>query len=68
VTFVGFNLAEYPTWPSYGDRLPERRNRGIGGANGEATPLNTKIVEMVHQVERTGQFLSVEEILQAFGR
>jgi 2-dehydropantoate 2-reductase len=40
----------------------------LGERHGEATPLNTKIVEMVHQVERTGQFLSVEEILQAFGR
>jgi 2-dehydropantoate 2-reductase len=40
----------------------------LGKRYGEATPLNTKIVEMVHQVERTGQFFSLEEILQTFGR
>lgn len=32
----------------------------------EATPLNSKIVELVHQVERTGQFLLAEEIRQTF--
>ena len=38
----------------------------LGKRYGEDTPLNTKIVELVHQVERTGQFLSVDEIRQAF--
>jgi 2-dehydropantoate 2-reductase len=38
----------------------------LGKRYGEITPLNTKMVELVHQVERTGQFLSVEEIRQAF--
>jgi 2-dehydropantoate 2-reductase len=38
----------------------------LGKRYGEDTPLNTKIVELLHQVERTGQFLSVEEIRQAF--
>jgi len=38
----------------------------LGKHYGEGTPLNSKIVEMVHEVERTGQFLSVEEIRQAF--
>jgi 2-dehydropantoate 2-reductase len=38
----------------------------MGKRYGEATPLNAKMVELVHQVERTGQFLSVEEIHQAF--
>jgi len=38
----------------------------LGKRYGEATPLNSRIVELVHQVERTGQFLSVEEIRQAF--
>jgi 2-dehydropantoate 2-reductase len=38
----------------------------LGKRFGEATPLNAKIVEWVHQVERTGQFLSTEEIAQAF--
>ena len=37
-----------------------------GKCSGEATPLNSKIVELVHQVERAGRFLSVEEIRQAF--
>jgi 2-dehydropantoate 2-reductase len=38
----------------------------LGKRHGEATPLNAKIVDLVHQVERTGQFLSVEEIRQVF--
>ena len=38
----------------------------LGKRYGEATPLNSRMVELVHQVERTGQFLSVEEIRQAF--
>ncbi len=38
----------------------------LGKRYGEATPLNSKIVELVHQVERTGQFLSAEEIARAF--
>jgi 2-dehydropantoate 2-reductase len=38
----------------------------LGKRYGQATPLNAKIVELVHQVERTGQFLSAEEIAQAF--
>jgi len=38
----------------------------LGKRYGEATPLNAKIVELVHQVERTGQFLSVEEIAESF--
>jgi 2-dehydropantoate 2-reductase len=38
----------------------------LGKRHGEATPLNTKMVELVHQVERTRQFFSVEEIRQAF--
>ena len=39
---------------------------GLGKTYGETTPLNTKIVNLVHQVERTGQFLSPEEIRRAF--
>jgi 2-dehydropantoate 2-reductase len=34
----------------------------LGERYGEVTPLNGRIVELIHQVERTGQFLSVEEI------
>jgi 2-dehydropantoate 2-reductase len=37
----------------------------MGKRYGEATPLNAKMVELIHQVERTGQFLSVEEIRRA---
>jgi len=36
----------------------------LGKRCGEATPLNSEIVELVHQVEHTGRFLSVEEIRQ----
>ena len=38
----------------------------LGKRYGEVTPLNTKMVELVHQVERTGKSLSVEEIQRAF--
>ncbi len=34
----------------------------LGKGCGEVLPLNSRIVELVHQVERTGQFLSVEGI------
>jgi 2-dehydropantoate 2-reductase len=40
----------------------------LGKHYGQATPLNAKIVELVHQVERTGQFLSAEEITQTLSR
>ncbi len=36
-----------------------------GKLHGEATPLNERIVTLVHQVERTGQFLSPGEIVHA---
>jgi 2-dehydropantoate 2-reductase len=39
----------------------------LGKRCGEDTPLNSRIVELVHQVERTGQFLSVEKIRQKVG-
>jgi 2-dehydropantoate 2-reductase len=69
------------TWPLWGSTLQSiQRGRPteidylngeiveLGKRYGEATPLNTRIVEMVHQVERTGQFLSADELLQSFGR
>ncbi len=40
----------------------------LGKRYGEATPLNSKMVELVHHVERSGQFLTVEEIRQAFAK
>jgi 2-dehydropantoate 2-reductase len=36
-----------------------------GKLYGEATPLNETIVKLVHQVERTGQFLSPGQIAHA---
>ncbi len=36
----------------------------LGKRHGEVTPLNSKVVELVHQVEHTGLFLSAEEIHQ----
>ena len=38
----------------------------LGKRYGETTPLNSRIVELVHQVERTRQFLPVDEIRKAF--
>ncbi len=65
------------TWPLWGSTLQSiQRGRPteidflnseiveLGKRCGEATPLNNRIVELVHQVERTGQFLSTEEIRQ----
>jgi 2-dehydropantoate 2-reductase len=70
-------ITEWPLWSSTLQSVLRHRPAEIdylngeivelGKCYGEATPLNTKIVELVHQVERTGQFLSSEEIRQAFG-
>jgi len=67
---------EWPLWGSTLQSIQRGRPTEIDYLNGEivelgkhygqATPLNAKIVELVHQVERTGQFLSAEEIAQAF--
>jgi 2-dehydropantoate 2-reductase len=69
-------MTEWPLWSSTLQSILRHRPAEIDYLNGEivelgkrcgeATPLNSKIVELVHQVERTGQFLSVEEIRQAF--
>jgi 2-dehydropantoate 2-reductase len=40
----------------------------IGNKFGIPTPLNAKIVELVHQVERTRKFFSVAELLQELSR
>lgn len=66
----------WPLWGSTLQSIQRARPTEIDYLNGEimelgkrygvVTPLNTKMVELVHQVERTGQFLSVEEIRQAF--
>ncbi|MGZ6230697.1 MAG: ketopantoate reductase family protein [Syntrophales bacterium] len=66
----------WPLWGSTLQSIQRGRPTEIDYLNGEimelgkrygvVTPLNSRIVELVHQVERTGQFLSVEEIRQAF--
>ncbi len=67
---------EWPLWGSTLQSIQRGRPTEIDYLNGEivelgkrygqATPLNAKIVELVHQVERTGQFLSAEEIVRTF--
>jgi 2-dehydropantoate 2-reductase len=69
-------MSEWPLWSSTLQSIRRHRPAEIDYLNGEivelgrrcgeATPLNTKIVELVHQVEQTGQFLSAEQIREAF--
>jgi 2-dehydropantoate 2-reductase len=62
-------------WPLLGSTLQSlRRNRPteidylngevveLGKKTGVPTPLNSKIVELVHQVEQTGTFFNVDEV------
>jgi len=68
----------WPLWGSTLQSIQRGRPTEIDYLNGEivelgkryseATPLNSKMVELVHQVERSGQFLTVEEIRQAFAK
>lgn len=66
-------------WPLLGSTLQSlrrRRSTEIDYLNGEIvrlgekvgvpTPLNARVVQLVHQVEQTGTFFSVEEIPQFF--
>ncbi|MBI5585186.1 MAG: hypothetical protein HY892_15335, partial [Deltaproteobacteria bacterium] len=66
-------------WPLLGSTLQSlrrRRSTEIDYLNGEVvelgkkvgvpTPLNAKVVEMVHQVERTGMFFSEDEVRRKF--
>ena len=66
--------------PNYGSTLQSiRRGRpteidylngeivGLGGQIGVPTPLNAKIVELVHRVERSGQFLTVDAVIRKCG-
>jgi len=66
-------------WPLLGSTLQSlrrRRSTEIDYLNGEivrlgekvgvSTPLNARVVHLVHQVEQTGTFFSVEEIPQVF--
>jgi 2-dehydropantoate 2-reductase len=66
-------------WPLLGSTLQSlRRNRPteidylngevveLGKKTGVPTPLNAKIVELVHQVEQTGTFFNVDEVRRKF--
>ena len=66
-------------WPLLGSTLQSlRRNRPteidylngevveLGKKTGVPTPLNAKIVELVHQVEQTGTFFNAEEVRRKF--
>ncbi len=67
---------EWPLWGSTLQSIQRGRPTEIDYLNGEivrlgkrygvATPLNAQTVELVHQVERTGQFLSAEEVTRVF--
>jgi len=67
------------SWPLLGSTLQSlRRKRSteidylngevveLGKKTGIPTPLNAKIVELVHQVERTGTFFKVDEVRRKF--
>ena len=66
-------------WPLLGSTLQSlRRKRAteidylngevveLGKKTGTPTPLNAKIVELVHQVEQTGTFFSADEVRRRF--
>ena len=66
-------------WPLLGSTLQSlRRNRPteidylngevveLGKKTGVPTPLNAKIMELVHQVEQTGTFFNAEEVRRKF--
>jgi 2-dehydropantoate 2-reductase len=67
------------SWPLLGSTLQSlRRNRpteidylngeavDLGKRTGTPTPLNAKIVELVHRVEQTGTFFTVDEVRRKF--
>ena len=66
-------------WPLLGSTLQSLRRKRpteidylngevveLGKKTGMPTPLNAKIVELVHQVEQTGTFFNVEEVRRKF--
>ncbi|MFH1928611.1 MAG: 2-dehydropantoate 2-reductase [Chloroflexota bacterium] len=67
--------SDWPIWGSTLQSIRRGRSTEIDYLNGEvvqlgkqvgvSTPLNAKVVELVHGVERTEQFLSVNAIRQA---
>ena len=71
------NCARWPLLGSTLQSLQRKRPTEIDYLNGEvvrlglelgmATPLNAIMVEMVHQVERTGQFWAFDAVCAAIG-
>lgn len=68
------NLSQEPLYGSILQSIKRARPSEIDYLNGEfvslakenglSAPLNQKLVELVHRVEKTGQFLSQEELLE----
>jgi len=71
------NLSAEPVYGSILQSIMRKRTSEIDFINGEivrlarqmrqAVPLNEKIVDLVHEIERTGKFLSPDEIKKVFG-
>ncbi len=69
------NLSKHPLYGSILQSIKRGRQSEIDYINGEfvriakenslSAPLNEKLVEMVHQVEKTGRFFSKEELILA---
>lgn len=68
------NLSKEPLYGSILQSIQRKRTSEVDYINGEfvnlakrnnlAAPLNEKLVEMVHQVEKTGSFFTQEELLR----
>ncbi len=73
-TGIMMNLSKEPLYGSILQSIKKNKLSEIDYINGEfvniakdnkiEVPLNQKLVEMVHQVEKTGKFFSKEELLQ----
>jgi 2-dehydropantoate 2-reductase len=61
---AGIALESLPDMPLglFRDRLPHGEIVRLGQRHGLPTPLNARVVELVHQVERTGTFLTPAEV------
>ena len=72
---IMFNLSREPLYGSILQSIKRGRVSEIDYINGEfvnlakkngiSAPLNEKLTQMVHQVEKTGKFFSKEELIQA---
>lgn len=70
------NLSKEPLYGSILQSIMRGKTSEIDFINGEAVfmanhmgmpaPLNTKMVDMVHEVENTGKFYSIEQVKEAF--